>query len=151
MPGHFPLSKNSPYWGRFSSLTVNARSLEMTRCNWPCRPMKWLVPGMLWIRNKIKGTWNIDHNSYPFFSRLTNTSDVLTQTWPGLKRTWRKSRLRARTMIPLPVRGRKVCVVHFYSKAICVVCFLAHKRLCEMLKWVACKCRRLQTEGKEDG
>lgn len=32
--------------------------------------MKWLVPGMLWIHNKIKGTFNIDHNSYPFFFQV---------------------------------------------------------------------------------
>ena len=44
-----------------------------------------------------------------FFCRSTSTSGVWTQTWPGLRLTWRRSRLRAPTMIPPPVRERKVC------------------------------------------
>lgn len=153
MPGHFPLSKNSPYWGRFSSLTVNARSLEMTRCNWPCRPMKWLVPGMLWIPNKNKkSTWNIDHNPYPFFFQVDKHIRRLDTDLARFEADLKEKQIESTDYDSTSSKGKKgACGAFLLSSHLCSLFFGCQRRLCEMLKWVACKFRRLQTEGKEDG
>lgn len=39
----------------------------MTRCNWPCKPMKWLVPGIFFPPFSILNTLNNGYFPSPLF------------------------------------------------------------------------------------